>query len=358
MIRGPSRFRRVRTRTESGLPYTAWTRDLPPIPAHFLDSVVFLYEDRPTAERGEEFIGSGFLASVPLSGEHPGARYIVTNQHVACRSNVARLTTYYGATDVVDTPQGRWHQHPDGDDVSVLPLGMAPEVAGKFPAIGWSTFVRGESVVPGDDVFFLGRFVTPEGRQLEAPTARFGHVAMGGTAKLRTPRQIDQESFVVEALSLAGYSGSPVVAFRLQLETPFGGGVRLSVGEPSDRPLSVQQGTPGTPALLGIDWGHINEKVGVRKGPGRGEPVPEATWVWQNRGMAGVVPAWKITELLKSEELEEMRQAQREEINRESSGTTLDSTEEPSQFERFEDLARKLVNVPKKEVDEKRKDES
>jgi len=74
--------------------------------------------------------------------------------------------------------------------------------------------------------------------------------------------------------------------------------------------------------------------------------------------MAGVVPAWKITELLRSEELEHMRREQREEIKDGSGGTTLDSTEEPSEFERFEELTRRVVNVPKKELDEKRKEES
>lgn len=220
MIRG----RRAEAQTASGLRYAYWTRDMPPIPAEFLDSVVYLYPNREAAEKGERIGGSGFVASMYFGGEgeYPRGRYIVTNRHVAERATVARLSTYQGVTELFDTPAGGWHHHPDGDDVSVFPLLLPPREALRFGAIPESTFVSMPNAVEaGDDVFILGRFVSVEGKQKNAPVARFGHVAMRGTQRVATSRHIDQESFVVEALSLSGYSGSPVLAFRLHLETPF-----------------------------------------------------------------------------------------------------------------------------------------
>jgi hypothetical protein len=263
-------------------------RRMPPIPAHLLGAVVFHHPDRTAAESGQGYGGSGFLASVPLWGDAPGARYIVTNQHVAVHAKVARLTNHTGGTEIFDTPRAGWRDHPDGDDVSVFPIDVGPH-AWRFPAVGWGTFAHIEAqVVPGDDIFFVGRFIDPKGEQLQAPTARFGHLAMRGTTKVwQKQRQIYQESFVVEALSLAGYSGSPVLAFRLQLETPFMGGIRLSVGEPRDRTLQGQQGQPGEPVLLGIDWGHIYDKADVLDGEGN---TVDGLYVNQNRGMAGRGP--------------------------------------------------------------------
>ena len=44
------------------------------------------------------------------------------------------------------------------------------------------------SVLPGGDVFFLGRYINVQGEQYNAPIARFGHVPMLATKEIRTPR--------------------------------------------------------------------------------------------------------------------------------------------------------------------------
>jgi hypothetical protein len=74
---------------------------------------------------------------------------------------------------------------------------------------------------------------------------------MLATEKITTPRG-KRLSYLVEALSLSGYSGSPVMAFRLHIETHFGGGM----GEPVQG-NSTNVENPGRPSLLGIDWGHF-----------------------------------------------------------------------------------------------------
>ena len=49
-----------------------------------------------------------------------------------------------------------------------------------------------------------------------------------------------------------------------------------------------------------------------------------------------------------------MKKKQEEEAKEAAEGVNLDF--EPSEFDEFETLARKLVAVPKKEIDEKRKE--
>jgi hypothetical protein len=364
MIRGDSRYRRVYATTESGLPYSYWTRDMPPISDKLLGSVVYLYPTREAARAGEKIGGSGFMTSVPLIHTEGGitlsAHYIVTNRHVAEKASVARALTYGGETEIFDTPAGGWYHHSDGDDVSVFPLVLPLKEMHRFTSIPWSLFITSAvEVDPGEDVFFLGRFINVEGAQRNAPVVRFGHLAMQQPQQVPTDRGISQESFLVEMLSLSGYSGSPALAFRMHMVQPFIGEPKLTVGPPRD-PSGFKYRSSGLPALLGIDWGHIHEEAPVRQPDGT--VVSDKLYVRQNSGIAGVVPAWKIAELLREEELEEMRATRREEIEREreeAPPTTLDSADdEGSEFERFEDLTRKLVNTPKEEIDKKRRGES
>jgi hypothetical protein len=116
-------------------------------------------------------------------------------------------------------------------------------------------------------------------------------------------------------------------SFDSKVEQPSAGGVKVSIGEPADR-SPYAAGQPGRPALLGIDWGHFSDKAAVRDP--NGGPSPDKLYVEQNRGLAGIVPAWQITELLQAEEVDEMRKNQREELERELRGseTTLDSAGE------------------------------
>ncbi len=289
---------------------------MPPIPSQYLDSVVYLYPSGAAAEAGDGAGGSGFLAGVPIGWEAGPmdthfavySLYVVTNAHVVEQGAThARLMSHDGASRIVAVPTDSWHLHPDGDDVAVFPLDVTNQ---EFACIPWNDFVsETNAVLPGDDIFFLGRYINVEGKQYNAPIARFGHVAMLATEKITTPRG-KQLSYLVEALSLSGYSGSPVMAFRLHIETHFGGGIGVSMGEPVQG-NSINVGNPGKPSLLGIDWGHFHDHQLVLDSIG--EPLAGRQFVKQNSGIAGVVPAWKLTELLQSEELTRLRDEMKEE---------------------------------------------
>ncbi len=172
------------------------------------------------------------------------------------------------------------------------------------------------NIGPGDEVFIAGRFVHHEGTQKNLPTARFGNIAMLPHEPIRHGRGHLQESFLVECRSLAGYSGSPVFLFCLPL-------VWDNVRKQPNVPIQ----------LLGLDWGHLHDleplidKAATRINGGRKVKVNPNWAVESNTGMACVVPAWKILELLNMEDFVKKREEGDEALGAEkaSSPVTLDS---------------------------------
>lgn len=265
---------------------------------------------------GESTGGSGFVAGVPISTEpgplgtffHIYAYYVVTNAHVVENgASYARLMTE-GKPQILSVPEGDWWSHPEGDDLAVFPLEVTDQ---RYACIPWNDFIGSPNAVqPGDDVFFIGRYVNVEGREYNAPVARFGHVAMLATEKIETGRN-RQLSYLVEALSLSGFSGSPVLVFRMHLEHRFDGSIGVSIGSPQETNF-ITAGTPGEPSLLGVDWGHFRDHQRVMDSGG--QLLPGGQYVAGNSGIAGVVPAWRLTELLQLEALSDIRAQQKTEI--------------------------------------------
>jgi len=146
-------------------------------------------------------------------------------------------------------------------------------------------FVAEHGAGIGDEVMMIGRFINREGIQYNSPTARFGHIAqMAGD-----PIDAQEEAILCEVRSIGGYSGSPV--FVVPNRSYGRPGKRL----PEDRVI-----------ILGVDFCHINDFADARDEGGRRMPhirVPV------NTGMAGVVPAWKLYELLMCQELVDQRTA-------------------------------------------------
>jgi hypothetical protein len=204
-------------------------------------------------------------------------------------------------------------------------------------------------MVPGDDVFFVGRFIGHDGRQQNAPTVRFGHLALM-PSRIRAPSGRVAESFLVEGRSLPGYSGAPVFVYRMPYGAVFG----------DSSPGGGMQ-TITRPVLLGVDWVHLADYRKVLKSDKK-TPFKDAEgkelFVEQNSGMMGVVPAWKLIQLLNDPEVTGMRDKVQDALDADTEHVIYDVAEggDQSEFERFEDLARKLVNTPKSEIDEKRKE--
>lgn len=331
----------VQGRTVSGRSYPRVEWTVPPIRAEYLDCVVFLYPSVEAARVGNTASGgTGFLGSTALdrgSGlgpDQPRALYVVTNAHCAVHTPVVRLNTEDGDVEIIEPQQSEWHYHPNRDDVAVLPLGLRSEHP-KFQSMYVESNIgpvideghlfsetKCPRVQPGTDAFFVARYVTVSGVQRNLPVVRFGAVAMAPTEPIERPDGTPQDSFLVEARSQNGFSGSPVFVYDV-----LGGGL----GNP--------YAGIGNIAMLGIVWGHL--------------PTPTG----ENSNMACVVPAWKIVELIETKELVNLREEQKRKLDATPHAVEDAAIDENDEFERFEDLTRKLVQTPKSEIDEQRKED-
>jgi len=278
---------------------------MPAIPDEALDCVVYLYPDAEAADRGMRGGGSGCIVSLPKFEDGLSFAYIITNSHVIRegKSGVVRVNTRDGNTLSILSKAEHWHHHSSGDDLAALSINLEYDLA-NIKAIPDSWFITQEAIQkyrigPGDDIFMPGRFVNHEGKQRNLPAVRFGNLSMLPHEPIRTGRGLLQECFLIECRSLPGYSGSPVFLFSM-LPTP------------------VRQAPP-PPMLLGIDFGHIQDALPILNREelkqGRKVPIDKCWAVEANTGMSCVVPAWKIKELLFSDELINIRAETLKKIN-------------------------------------------
>ena len=281
-----------------------WEPDLARIRDEFLDCVIYLYPDRSSAEAGEGIGGSGFLVGVQSIGlpQNFWFLYAVTNKHVVQNGATAlRLSTRDGKTDVIETDERSWVTHPSGDDLAACLVSFDPMVF-KFHHVPRANFLTHEimdslKVGPGDEVFVVGRFISHEGKQQNRPTAQFGFIAQMPHEPIVQDDGFEQESFLVEVRSIGGYSGSPVFLYV------------MPVIPDTYATRKLQPAGMYGEWLLGIEWGLLQNWEPVRNH--RGEPVnptnPRAMQVPINTGMMGVVPVWKLAELLDTGPIAEHR---------------------------------------------------
>jgi hypothetical protein len=254
------------------------------IPRRYLDCIVYIYPSEQAAQSDEQRVGgSGFIvARVVPSGYQT---FVLTNRHVIneIKNPVIRLNRMDGGVETFVTNILRWKNHPAGDDVSATQIDMSADDH-DLAWIWTHAFLTPETMERflglGTDVAILGRYVGLDGKLRNNPAARFGNIAVPRTIMERNKFGNDQETFVVECHSVPGYSGSPVIAF-------------LPSNALSEQALEASGLGPW---LLGIDWMHFDDHEPVRDK--HGIKSSQGLYVHANSGFAGVVPAWRIFELL------------------------------------------------------------
>lgn len=335
------------------IPYHVWEKGVPRVHDRFANCVVYVYPTLADAQRGEKSGGSGFLVAV-LFTENPeyGEVYVLTNFHVIrdYSTPVVRINRNDGTVEYFETLKRDWI-HPNSDDVAAIPFQPVSWDDLKIQPILSTEFldrdtVRNQDVGIGDDVFMIGRFINQDGKQQNVPTIRFGNIAMMPSEVMQCEGGISEESFLIEIKSLPGYSGSPVFLYSVTSSMDFSNRKleeeeesfrkaardRTSIQDPLLDAGGLAYLTPKGPYLLGIDYCHLHTREKVRTESG--SPLSEGWIVQTNSGMAGVIPCWKIAELLDCEELVEMRKEQdraRSKIKSES-GVTLDLAEKETSF--------------------------
>ena len=303
--------------------FWAWRRPVPRIDGKLISCSIFLYPsvDDPRAGRG--WGGSGFLLGV-RSTAHPAMvhLYAVTNDHVRIAAPVLR----YRDEEPMPGTADNWIPHPHGDDLAVRPLGLIPERERPYVDSGliissvMETYVN--DIDLGDDCLMIGRYIAPGGEQRAQPVVRFGNLSMLPEPIYQDNRAFHQESFLVDMRSLSGFSGSPVFLYWVEP------GVMSVLIPPrsQDFPNLDKRDLMGRKWLLGVDWGHMPLTQDVLDENCR--PVTEGWRLTVNTGMAAVVPAWKLLDLLDMEELVKARE-QQEEIQSKQVGAVLDASEPP-----------------------------
>jgi Trypsin-like peptidase domain len=294
---------------------------MPRIPDYIADSVIYFYPSERAAKEGQSAGGSGFLVTVP-SIPGIGHLYAVTNRHLVDGTEngsffTIRVTLKSGGVDCIVTRKEDWLLHEDGDDIAVLPLGMKDHV--KWWSVPTTQFLDREGVEVygigyGDDVFLVGRLISQSGRKKNTPAVRSGIISLPCDPEEPIKyRGEEHEAFLVECRSVSGFSGSPVFVMTDRLfvddrarrvieyerkrdgviEGPIPSGMQITVTS-MDRRVG--------PLLLGLDFGHLPIR-GIVYQKNRSTDYEVET----NTGIAGVVPAWKIVEVLDTPKLAEDR---------------------------------------------------
>jgi hypothetical protein len=281
----------------------AWQVWAAKIPDEILKTVTFIYvsADGKTAAPN----GTGFFVGVKIENKDAFAVYLVTAKHVLTDANGkyfdevgVRLNTLAGKSELLRLPLGaNVFTHPSEEDVDIAVVPALPDQKVfdfKFLPEEMLTTKAGFTemkIGPGSDVFFAGLFTGFLGQNRSYPIARFGRVALVTDEKVpwQEPGHPQQmlDLYLLETQSFGGNSGSPVFFY---------------LG--SDRePGSIMVGPPVL-KLAGIMKGNFNQ----------GAPIvvmnnsPQALAL-QNMGIAAVVPAYLLHEVLFQEKLLKARAA-------------------------------------------------
>lgn len=279
---------------------------MPRIADELLECVFFLYPDKGAALKREKTGGSGFFVHVPLEMNPKwGQVYAVTCRHNilhAGQTPTIRINKKDQTADVITISADKWVQHHYACDVAAAPVELSTTDYGvRFvPLKDFMTeqLLEARMIGPGDDVFMIGRLIGRDGKQKNTPSVRFGNISMMSADPIKDDYGIRQESFVIECRSLPGYSGSPVF---------------LTIDRTQPRPPNwftpvnhVYRQEWHGPWLLGIDWCHIHDYAPLLDADKEAKSDPKQ-WTKMNTGMAGVVPAWKIVEVLNCDEFRAQR---------------------------------------------------
>src|SRR5205814_1548496 len=126
------------------------------------------------------------------------------------------LTNEHGDVELHDGAASDWIEHPDGDDLAIRPLGVVAERR-YFFADTDHLLARSDlseyGVGPGDECMMIGRYINHAGEQFDRSAIRFGNIAMLPEPIRQQERSFEQESFLVDMRSVAGFSGSVVWAY-------------------------------------------------------------------------------------------------------------------------------------------------
>lgn len=320
------------------------------VPEVIRKCVCFVFHEKQDGTRIP--FGTAFFMSVPreqgLSGYYG---FVVTARHVLAKISERRqdgkfwlrLNATAGGVAWLETNVSEWFTHPDeslADDIAVLPQAFPSDQIDLLTidtsSAATEAIIAENDIGVGDELFFPGLFVNHHGQERNIPIVRVGNIAAMPGEPIKTQNFGSLEAYLVEARSIGGLSGSPVFV-HLGLH-------RWIDGEIKQAQTGGPLGEHGIFYLLGLVHGHY-EVEAARQDDAVADGLSEEAI---NQGIAIVVPVTRILDNINRTEWVEGRET-RDKAEADALLPVEDagSPEGEAEFERFEDLTRKLVNTPK-----------
>lgn len=268
------------------------------------------------AADGPKLAGTVFFVGIFPSDLEGGFAFAVTAKHVieeVRRRSVdgkayLRVNTRNGPAIPIATDIESWRFHPSDKSVDVAALPISPSPSNNldlllYPVSSFATeqVIAKEKIGIGDEVFLVGLFYGHLGKKRNIPIMRVGNIAAMPEELVDTDIGLI-EAYLVEARSIGGLSGSPVFVHL--------GLVRVS--EDGSLQYAELKKTPrgGPFYLLGLMHGHWDIPVSAVDSMVMDDVHNEAV----NMGIAVVVPATKILEVLNQPEFADRMSKQLEKV--------------------------------------------
>jgi hypothetical protein len=232
-----------------------------------------------------------------------------TDQHIYLRLNYHDSGAKLAHTNIDD-----WHFHPTNAsvDVAVLPISLGKDLDHllyPIESLATEAIIERERIGIGEEVFLTGLFVHHRGIKRNIPIIRVGNIAAMPEEPVNTrwcPAGI--EAYLIEARSIGGLSGSPVFAHL--------GIVRHVEGQPR-----FATSPEGIFYLLGLMHGHWDMPIPDVDASVDRNALDEISVKSVNMGIAIVIPAKKILEVINQPKLEEMEKRTEAQIRQQSAAT-------------------------------------
>jgi len=282
------------------------------IPDEIRKCVVFLkFRDNKI---GERFAGTAFFVAV--RGEYMAFTYLVTAKHVIDgiereskdEKVLIRMNDKQGNVRQIECNIRDWIGHPEDISIDIKVFAWLPPSDCDWNAIPTSMIatneiIKQDSIGIGNDLFITGLFVGHYGKKRNTPIIRVGNIASMPEEMIETKEFGNIDAYLIEARSIGGLSGSPVFVFLDNKRT------RRVIFSDSDK-----TGFSGRVFyLLGIIHGHWDRKENEID-----DAAQDINGGKINTGVAIVVPATKLAEVINQPKFSEQRKLLTEEKRQES----------------------------------------
>ena len=293
-------------------PFDTWVPEdvsLMLVPPEVRDCVSFICRRKSVG--GEPTpAGTAFLVIVPIPGSDLGHCYFVTARHVVEKAQKDgvdefcywRMNSVGGGFRYARRSWDMWHFHPTDKSVDVAVAEWCPPKEYDFNCFPMQSFATTEVIAKsgighGDEVFVVGLFTQHSGKKRNIPIIRIGNIAAMNDEPIECKwANGPMDAYLIEARSIGGLSGSPVFAHLGMGMTPLG------------------QRAPGTFYLLGLIHGHWN----IPPEPMMDIAIDDADrFDLVNTGIAIVVPATKVIEVIDQPFFQKRREEDYEKIAQE-----------------------------------------